>query len=281
MAKALTESGPLQIAVDYAFDPLRLHASAPQRYPFLLESTAQGTPQGRYDVLMAFPAEVLKSDGRAGRGPAFLDRLDRAWRESAPATGAGAAPFVGGWFLLLGYEFAAEIETSLALPVDADMPAALAVRVRAALVRDHARREAWLAAEPGAERLLEDMQRDLRTATPDWVDDPRATLADTLEEEPPARFLEAVRRAKGHIAAGDIFQANLSRQWCGSLAAEVSPHALYARLRNSNPGPFAGLAVFDEFALVSSSPERLVPGSRWPRFDPADCRHATATQSGA
>jgi anthranilate synthase component 1 len=256
MAKALTEPGPLQISVDYRFDPLRLHARAPQRYPFLLESTAQGTAQGRYDLLMGFPGQVL--DSRGSKDGVFLERLDRAWHAAALNDDGPAAPFAGGWFLLLGYELAAQIETSLDLPTDSELPVALAVRVRAALVRDHARREAWLVAEPGAAALLEDMQRDLRSAAATPADDVRAPLAAVIEEESPARFLAAVEKAKGYIAAGDIFQANLSRQWRASLQAGCHPHELYARLRRSNPGPFAGLASFDDFAVVSSSPERLV-----------------------
>jgi anthranilate synthase component I len=33
---------------------------------------------------------------------------------------------------------------------------------------------------------------------------------------------------------------------------------LYQRLRQTNPGPFSGVALFDDVAIVSSSPERLV-----------------------
>jgi anthranilate synthase component 1 len=61
-----------------------------------------------------------------------------------------------------------------------------------------------------------------------------------------------------HIAAGDIYQANLSREWRGTLADHVEPHDVYRRLRLSNPAPFAALAVLDDIAIVSSSPERLI-----------------------
>jgi len=258
MANALTESGPLQIAVDYDFDPLRLHAAAPRRYPFLLESTAHGTAQGRYDVLMGFPDGVLESRPSPPGEDSFLARLDRNWRASARRVADAPVPFAGGWFLLLGYELAGQIETSLNLPVDPALPVAMAVRVRTALIRDHVRREAWLATEPGALPLLEEMQHDLQAASASRPDNWRAPLAAAVEEDPPDRFLTAVERAKHHIADGDIFQANLSRRWTARLQTPVSPNELYARLRRSNPGPFAGLAVCDDFAVVSSSPERLV-----------------------
>jgi len=258
MAQALTESGPLQMAVDYAFDPLRLHVRAPDRYPFLLESTAHGTAQGRFDVLMGFPEDVLQARASAPGDEAFLDRLDRAWQGSKPPAAATAMPFAGGWFLLLGYELAGQVEPSLELPADPEVPVALAVRVRTALIRDHARREAWLAAEPGAGGLLAEMHSDLRSAAHFGTDESGTVLAAAVEEESPDRFLAAVERAQRHIAAGDIFQANLSRQWHGHLQVACDPCHVYARLRRSNPGPFAGLATFEDFSVVSSSPERLV-----------------------
>jgi anthranilate synthase component 1 len=51
---------------------------------------------------------------------------------------------------------------------------------------------------------------------------------------------------------------NLSRRWQGEVEAPVSADGLYEQLCRHNPAPFAGLAVFDEGAIISSSPERLV-----------------------
>jgi anthranilate synthase component 1 len=83
-------------------------------------------------------------------------------------------------------------------------------------------------------------------------------LASELEEAPPAQYLDSVAVALEHIAAGDIYQANLSREWQGALAAGVTASDVYHRLRLANPAPFAALAVLDDFAIVSSTPERLI-----------------------
>jgi anthranilate synthase component 1 len=61
-----------------------------------------------------------------------------------------------------------------------------------------------------------------------------------------------------HIAAGDVYQANLSRAWHANLRAGVSSHDLYRRLRRANPAPFGGLAILDDREIISSSPERLI-----------------------
>ena len=67
-----------------------------------------------------------------------------------------------------------------------------------------------------------------------------------------------MRRARDSIAAGEVYQVNLSRAWHADVAPPTRAADVYARLRRSNPGPFAGLADLGATAIVSSSPERLV-----------------------
>jgi len=55
-----------------------------------------------------------------------------------------------------------------------------------------------------------------------------------------------------------VFQVNLSRGWQARFDAPLDPAALYARLRQANPAPFAGLFAGEGWAVASSSPERLV-----------------------
>jgi anthranilate synthase component 1 len=79
-----------------------------------------------------------------------------------------------------------------------------------------------------------------------------------VSEDPPQDYLDGVTRIVDYLRAGDIFQANLSRAWQAQLAPEVDAAELYARLRESNPAPFAGLLRWGESAIISSSPERLL-----------------------
>jgi anthranilate synthase component I len=78
-----------------------------------------------------------------------------------------------------------------------------------------------------------------------------------IREEEPARFLDAVSRALDYIAAGDVYQTNLSRQW-QARSAGLDPVSIYERLRSTNPSPFAAMMRYRDFSLMSSSPERLL-----------------------
>ncbi len=73
----------------------------------------------------------------------------------------------------------------------------------------------------------------------------------TLEQ-----YCTMVERAKEYIVAGDIFQANLSQRLRAPFEGDAVE--LYKRLSKINPSPFAFYFDFDEFCLVSCSPERLV-----------------------
>nr|WP_239556739.1 aminodeoxychorismate synthase component I [Dyella flava] len=238
-------------------------AAFPERYPALLESVTRGSAHARYDILFAFPQATLTlaADGhvRDAEGQVhpgrFLDALDAAWRaERLPYGIDDGLPFHGGWVLLLAYELAAQIEPTLRLRYSDYLPVAQAIRCPAAIIVDHLRERTILVAEAGQEALLDAMTADLDVAP---VIPPLAT-PDAIEEDPPLLFLDGVERIHEHLHAGDLFQANLSRAWHARFAE--APHAvsLYAALRRANPAPFAGLLQQKDWAVVSSSPERLV-----------------------
>ena len=247
-----------------------LHQLRPERYPHLLESVAHGAAQARYDILFAFPQQTLAltaadlltgNGGDHGRGD-FLEAFERDWRREAARVGAAGGdelPFTGGWFVFLGYETAAQIEPRLAgIARDPTLPVACATRFPAAIIRDHARRLTHLVCEPGGAReWLAPMQADLRALRAPPAAPPPA--AAEIAEDEPADFIRGVERVQEYIAAGDVYQVNLSRAWRARLRAPAAAADLYRRLRAANPAPFAGLMTFPGGrAVISSSPERLV-----------------------
>lgn len=71
-----------------------------------------------------------------------------------------------------------------------------------------------------------------------------------------AQFESMVRKAKRYIAAGDIYQANLSQRFAFDYEGSSVP--LYNALRKINPSPFSSFLKFGDLEILSSSPERLV-----------------------
>lgn len=69
-------------------------------------------------------------------------------------------------------------------------------------------------------------------------------------------FTEAVGKVKDYISAGDVFQVNLSVLQSETLVTD--PIHIYEQLREINPSPYMSFLEFDEFQIVSCSPELLV-----------------------
>ncbi len=70
------------------------------------------------------------------------------------------------------------------------------------------------------------------------------------------RYLEMVKTAQEHIAAGDIFQVNLSQRFQQETGADS--FSIYRCLRRLNPSPYLFYLDCGPFQLIGSSPEILV-----------------------
>ncbi len=77
----------------------------------------------------------------------------------------------------------------------------------------------------------------------------------SLEKE---EFISAVRRVKDYIAAGDIYQVNLSRRLRAECRAPDGLLPLYEKLRTSSPAPSAAYLNLADREVLSSSPETFL-----------------------
>ncbi len=253
---------------------LHLASLHPERYPVLFDSASEG-PLARHTVLVACDGRSLELD-REGRltqaGAAlpadtrapFLDALERWWQQESielPPAANGTAPWRGGFAVFLGYEIAAEVEPSLRLPPCDEPLRAFALRTPAALVHDHVASRVYALAEPSAAPWLDRLEADALAVA---AVGPRAERPPPIriDEDPAEPYLAAVRRAQEYIAAGDVYQVNLSRGWQarvdGPATRPFDSVELYRQLRRVNPAPFAVLARWGGLDILSSSPERLV-----------------------
>jgi para-aminobenzoate synthetase component 1 len=112
-----------------------------------------------------------------------------------------------------------------------------------------------------AEKRLAEIKGRLSVPSPnitkeDSRNNRKATEAVLKSNFTPEGYVEAVNRVREYIAAGDVFQVNLSQRFETELT--VTPYELYRRLRQINPAPFAGYLNFDGVTVVSASPERFL-----------------------
>jgi len=273
---ALKEADPMP-SLERAFRVL-----ARDERPFFLDSGLRLPGFGRFSILGSRPFLILESKGakitvrEGGRREThegnpfhFLRKLLGRYALRAHP----ALPFAGGAVGYLGYDLCHFLERlPSAAADDLRLPDMAMAFYDTALVVDHEAQRAWVAAAelglPGrgsaerragelAERLSGDAPEDPPpAASTDWQDRPLELMCNFTRGD----YLRAIQRCKDYIAAGDIFQVNLSRRLEARIS--ISPAELFLRLRRVNPAPMAAYLAGDDFAVVSASPERFLRARR-------------------
>ena len=67
--------------INYFGDILSIHRLNPQRYPYLLQSSAKGNTLCRYDILFSFPQKKIILDFKDLKKKNFLKNLDIEWKK--------------------------------------------------------------------------------------------------------------------------------------------------------------------------------------------------------
>jgi para-aminobenzoate synthetase component I len=204
----------------------------------LLESTTTGGSSARSSILAKEPRAIVVADRRstlihAASGTREI-RSDpmQALRDVLRETPDGRWPDEGGVVGALAYDFARPDRS----PAPTPLLVALAV-------------DRFDVYESGRDAEAASAQASLEPAAS------RVDLAafSSLSREEHGRL---VARIKAHVAAGDIYQANLSQRfrlpWTGTGLA------LYGNLRRLSPAPFSGYLRAPGLEIVSASPERLL-----------------------
>ncbi|WP_370099003.1 chorismate-binding protein [Streptacidiphilus sp. MAP12-20] len=94
------------------------------------------------------------------------------------------------------------------------------------------------------------------TAASGWLGPERGAWRSSLDRD---AYIAGVRNIREHIAAGDVYQANLCRVLSAPLPdpARADVDALTARLARGNPAPYAGTVRLPEHGVevATASPE--------------------------
>jgi para-aminobenzoate synthetase component 1 len=248
--------------------------------PALLYSGPGTGVAGRWSILAAYPRLVFEATGaewsiRSDTGSSQTDRGDPLTRLAELSHQFGLAesaaineihepntcPFQGGMIGFLGYDLAPWIERlPRKAPRESRLPDLRVALYDTAVAIDHQTAKvvlhAWDLTSEGreaAERRCRFWRRALRTA----VESPRlirrsnlGPLSANFDRE---RYLRTARRALEYIAAGDVFQVNLSQRF--TAHGEIEPLDLFSRLCAVSPAPFSAFLRWRDLAVVSASPE--------------------------
>ena len=264
------------------------------RTGFLLESVEGGERWGRYSFVGRNPLATITAVGPEVSTEGALD-LDAVTGNRVSGSGGMLAaleavldtfdspelpdlpPLHAGLVGYLGYDVVREVEhLPNTPPDDLGHPDAILLVIGQLAAFDHWRQRVVLidnvvidpewgveeldAAYSDAEARLDRLAHDCFRPSDQPVrllpprsgrpDDVRRTMSDSLYED-------AVRAAKEHVTAGDVFQVVLSQRFdLDSLG--VDPFDVYRVLRLVNPSPYLYFLRFPEITVVGASPEPMV-----------------------
>jgi len=218
------------------------------RYPFLLESVNHNE-NNRYSILFAFPGKnlVLKNFSD-------FDFLNELQEKSKSTTLNSDLPFIGGWFVYLSYELIGQIESTLASKLyKSKLPIAYAVQIPSAIIIDHKLDKTFIIDQDNNQSRINLILSDIKLLNKI----PTQKIKGSQSEELENKFINGVKNSLDYIIAGDVFQVNLSRRWQYNLTEKTDSALIYNALKKANPAPFSALIQYENFSIISSSPERL------------------------
>ena len=285
------QGGIVPVVREFAADtltPVTAYAAvARPPFSFLLESLVGGERWARYTFLGTEPSEAWRY--RHGRVDRWTPRA--GWEQAGecndplghiagrlrPLHGVpvpGLPRFAGGAVGYLGYDVVRAIESlpggpvdDLGLPDAAFMIADTVVIIDNAFGRAIVLANTHVASDASHRELRQEYDRALGRIERllERLREPPQLEPLSLEEVSPLpsesqysreAFERAVLQTKQYIAAGDVYQAVLSRRQDVTLDAD--PLTVYRSLRALNPAPYLYFLGLEDFTIAGSSPEVLV-----------------------
>jgi anthranilate synthase component 1 len=255
----------MQKKLDTALMPHELYASVRRRFPdsVLLESAERDGRLSRYSFIGVEPEKTFTFKREGGRGVASFNCCDmetedplglmRRLLQGERVSNAAPPGFMGGYIGYLSYEYVAELERRIRFAArPSDFPLMeFGLFLDGIRINNRTGEAYYISLGP-------DRSGEVESAIaqgPQGAAKPLRLGARKCSFTQP-EFEEAVRKIKGHIMAGDIFQAVLSKQYEMQFSGDLLD--FYFRLREMNPSPYMYFLKFGGRQIIGGSPENLI-----------------------
>ncbi|GBQ38666.1 anthranilate synthase component I family protein [Komagataeibacter europaeus] len=230
-----------------------------------LDSGGEVGDRARWIIICRDPVHVVVQ--RAGRcwldGVAAEPDLLTVLRESLPAGGCPAGlPFAGGAVGFIGYGAGLRGTGIMTRHGDDPMQPEAAFGIYDhAFVLDRLHGRAWLAGHDAmalpADRIARLVAQWEAVGSAGAI--PALPALPFSPDQDGAAYRAGVAEAVERIAAGEVFQVNMTGRMYAARPAGLAPVEVYRALRAGSPAPFGAFLSCDgAFALLSASPERFL-----------------------
>ncbi len=256
-----------------------------ERGCFFLDSSLNSNSLGRYSFLGIDPFYVLKTKNQDSL--LRLREILGRYRISIPKS---SLPFLGGAVGYLAYDLGFTLETKLKSRPKAglDMPDCAFGFYNTAIIIDHLKQLLYIFSAGIPEKnyyLAKSLcefnfkkiykllckinsfrssgKKNKPNVSPRELKSNFTPLEELIKSNPnlltgfsKEDYISAVKRAKGYIRKGDIYQVNLSQEF--HAKTDLSAFRIYKRLRKISPSYFSAYLDAQDFQILSSSPESFL-----------------------
>ncbi|WP_373599501.1 aminodeoxychorismate synthase component I [Paraclostridium bifermentans] len=230
-----------------------------EKNSFILDSGMDEKKLGRYSFISSRPFEIIKLKN-TNENP--LDYLQNKLSKFKVENNTDL-PFIGGAVGYLSYDIGNYIEKLPRTAIDDtgvyDLYFGLYNFV---IVVDHLECKTYIATpnidierekiiiEEIENIIINSEKKDIQVEHEEVIE---SKLVSNFKK---SDYIDSINKIREYIKSGDIYQANLTQRFEGTT--NLSSYFLYKRLREVSKAPFAAYLNFDEYQVLSNSPERFI-----------------------
>lgn len=237
-------------------DLVRLFQANP--YFFMLDSSRKKDSKSRHTYLAFDPVDYLEI--RSLDEPALeqLNAFYEKYRRRDCRDGAEDGNFRTGFLSFLSYDLGMTfLGIKSRFRKESAIPHGFIGYYPVVIAIDEETGKKQINWEEGYEKRCREIQEKISSLKPaDTAFRKEGTFqldyAETYEDYEPK-----IEKVRNYIYEGDVYQINYTRQFEGHMEG-LDSESLYFKLRKANPAPFSAYIRHDGWAVLSSSPERLV-----------------------
>ncbi len=239
-------------------------------WSIFLDSSQPNAIHGRYDIISSRPKLRITSKDNKNNIDSWSESLSipgdpfsvlkEYLKQNRPIDNKSKLPFLGGAMGYFGYDLGRAIEK---IPVlsenDLDLPDLKVGIYPWALIIDHKQKKSVLVGDKNdlrTRREWNDLIRFITDKGPLKRRQKFKVMSEVSSNMSEADYATSFAKIKSYIQEGDCYQVNLAQRFHAMV--EGAPWEAYQMLRTINPSPFSAYLNYEDFQILSNSPERFL-----------------------
>lgn len=194
--------------------------------------------------------EIIKEDSFQYLNKLFKDNYEKNNTD---------LPIISGAIGYFSYDFGRKIETLPSTAIDdINIPKCILNFYDNFIIIDNKEKEIYVTAVGkliDCDRSIDKIEKIIYS---DYIieDDKEEYCIEIKSNFEKDQYLKTIDKVKNYIEEGDIYICNLTQRL--KVKSNKKPIDVFSKLRRINPSPFGGYIDYDDFKIVSSSPERFL-----------------------